>query len=149
MLFFFYGTLLDGSDNPVAQDVHRLLDRVGDATTRGDLFAIPDVMGWFPGLVAGPGTVHGALYRPRISFTPADLARLDAYEDCEPTQPSRSLYRRVEREVLLSGNSSRVAQVYVFNRPLPPGSLAIAGGSFRSWLAKQNATAFTGLREAD
>jgi len=149
MLFFFYGTLLDGSDNPVAQDVHRLLERIGDATTNGDLVAIPDAQGWFPGLIASEGTVHGALYRSRDQFTPADLARLDAYEDVIPAEPERSLYRRVEREAMLADGSLHMAQIYLFNQPLPSGSQAIAGGSFRRWLAERGESAFSGLREAD
>jgi len=149
MLFFFYGTLLDGSDNPVAREVHRLLERIGDATICGDLVAIPDAQGWFPGLIAGEGTAHGALYQTRDHFTPADLARLDAYEDVIPDAPERSLYRRVEREVMLRDGSAHIAQVYLFNQPLPPGSLAIVDGSFRRWLTERGEAAFSGLREAD
>jgi gamma-glutamylcyclotransferase (GGCT)/AIG2-like uncharacterized protein YtfP len=149
MLFFFYGTLLDGSDNPVARDVHRLLERVGNATAGGNLVAIPDAQGWFPGLIAGEGLVRGTLYRTRGDFTQADLARLDAYEDVIADDPARSLYRRVSLDVCLGDGSPHIAQAYLFNQPIPPGSLPIPGGSFRNWLAERGETAFSGLRDAD
>ncbi|WP_088308185.1 gamma-glutamylcyclotransferase family protein [Novosphingobium sp. B 225] len=144
MHFFFYGTLLDGSDNPVAQDIHALLDPLGPAQVAGDLHAIPDAQGWFPALVPGGGQVHGKVYRARAHFTPADLARMDAYEDLDPGDPAGSLY--VRQAMLLAGGGE--AQTYVWNRPLPAGSQPIPGGSFRDWLTAQGFEQFRGLRDA-
>jgi gamma-glutamylcyclotransferase (GGCT)/AIG2-like uncharacterized protein YtfP len=142
--FFFYGTLLDGSDNPVAQEVHRLLEPCGAASARGDLFAVPDAAGWFPALVPGDGVVHGRLYAPRTGFSAADLARLDAYEDFDPLQRETSLY---VREVVRL-NDGQTTQAYLFNQLLPEGARAIPGGDFRAWLAETGLAQFTGLREA-
>ena len=133
----------------MARELHHLLERVGAATTCGKLAAIPDAQGWFPGLIEGEGAVHGALYRTRAHFTLTDLARLDAYEEAIPGEPERSLYLRVEREVVLADGSLHIAQVYLFNRPPPPGAVPIHGGSFRQWLAERGEAAFSGLREAD
>lgn len=144
MRFFFYGTLLDGSDNPVARAIHALLEPDGPATVSGALHAVPDAAGWFPALLPGTRPVHGRTYRARPGFSPADLARMDAYEDYDPAAPATSLYLRTE--LALAGGGA--AQAYLFNRPLPPGSRLIPHGDFRRWLAETGATQFTGLREA-
>ena len=144
MRFFFYGTLLDGSDNPVARAIHALLEPLGTAEVRGALHAVPDASGWFPALLTGDGPVHGRLYAARAGFEPADLAHMDAYEDYDPGRPGASLYLR--RAVELAGGGT--AQAYLFNQPLPSGSRAIAHGDFRLWLAETGEAPFSGLREA-
>lgn len=144
MRFFFYGTLLDGSDNPVARYIHSLLEPVGPAQVAGELHAIPDPQGWFPALLPGQGAVQGKLYRTRAHFTHADLARMDAYEDFDPADPAASLYLR--QTLLLAGGGE--AQAYVWNRALPEGSQLIPQGSFRDWLKQQGFEQFRGLRDA-
>lgn len=140
MRFFFYGTLLDGSDNPVAQAIHALLEPVGPATVRGALYAMPDAQGWFPALVGGDGVAHGKVYAARPGFSPADLASMDGYEDFDPASPASSLYVREEREL----DDGTAAQVYVWNRPLPAGAEPIASGSFREWLDSRGMPQFRG-----
>ena len=144
MHFFFYGTLLDGSDNPVARDIHALLEPVGPAQVAGDLHAIPDAQGWFPALLPGHGLASGKVYRPRPHFSPADLSRMDAYEDYDPAHLAGSLYLRKTLPLVNGGQ----AQVYVWNRPLPHGSQPIPHGDFRRWLNEQGFAQFRGLREA-
>lgn len=144
MRFFFYGTLLDGSDNPVAQAIHALLAPEGPATAAGALYAVPDATGWFPALLPGDGPVQGRTYTARAHFSAADLARMDAYEDFDPAAPHASLYLR-QAIVLAQGGP---AQAYRFNQPLPAGSVPIPHGDFRRWLAETGAAQFTGLREA-
>lgn len=148
MRFFFYGTLLDGSDNAVAREVHRLLGAIGPASVAGTLFAVPDPAGWYPALLPGDGTVHGRLFAARDGFSPADLARLDAYEDFDPQAPAHSLYVRETAAAVLADASQAHAQVYRFNQPLPDGSRPIRGGDFRAWIAATGLSVFTGLREA-
>jgi gamma-glutamylcyclotransferase (GGCT)/AIG2-like uncharacterized protein YtfP len=61
----------------------------------------------YPGLVAAPGaTVAGRLYR---GITPADWARLDAYEGDD--------YERVAVQVALPGGGQQAAWVYRHRRP--------------------------------
>jgi len=148
MRFFFYGTLLDGSDNPVAQEMHRLLGPLGPGQVSGALFAVPDPQGWYPALVPGEYAVSGGLYQTREGFGLADLARMDAYEDFDPARPDASLYVRHELTVLCDDGTSCLAQAYRFAQPLPCGSLPITGGDFRAWLGQQGVTQFRGLREA-
>jgi gamma-glutamylcyclotransferase (GGCT)/AIG2-like uncharacterized protein YtfP len=143
MRLFFYGTLLAGSDNAVAQEVHRLLAPVGPARVAGSLIAIPDPRGWYPALLPGDGEAHGWLYESRACFGPADVARLDAYEDYDPTDPGASLY--VRRAVALFGGG--LAEAYFWNRPLPCGARPIPGGDFRGWLAEHGLEPFRGLRD--
>lgn len=144
MRFFFYGTLLDGSDNPVARDIHALLSPLGPAAVRGALHAVPDADGWFPALVSGESLAQGRIYQARGHFTAADLARMDAYEDYDPARSEASLYVRCEVELAGGGT----AQAYLFNQPLPAGSRPISHGDFRRWLAETGSAPFSGLREA-
>ncbi|WP_338468052.1 gamma-glutamylcyclotransferase family protein [Novosphingobium sp. ZN18A2] len=151
MRFFFYGTLLAGSDNPVAAQIHARLQPAGMASVKGALWAIPDPLGWFPALVAdeGAGAVRGMIYEARATFDAADLARMDAYEDCDPAHADASLYLRRAFAVMpeVASGSRGEAQVYVWNRPVPDGARAIPGGDFRAWLAAEGLAQFTGLRE--
>ncbi|MFM5908091.1 MAG: gamma-glutamylcyclotransferase [Novosphingobium sp.] len=143
--FFFYGTLLDGSDNPVARSLHLHLEPAGQAGVAGTLHAIPDPAGWFPAMTPGAGIVHGSLYRTKPGFGEDDLNRMDAYEDCDPENPAASLYRR--QAIRLAGCGTLV-QAYVYNQPLPEGARLIAEGDFRAWLAATGLAPFSGLREA-
>ena len=145
MLFFFYGTLLDGSDNPVARDVHALLEPLGPANVAGSLMAVADPDGWYPALLPGDGLIHGKLYRSRPGFGAAELARLDAYEDYYPDRPAQSLYLR--RTVIASLDGADVeAEAYLFNRTPPEGSEPIPQGDFREWLGRSGVTPFAGRR---
>lgn len=146
MRFFFYGTLLDGSDNPVARSIHAKLVAEGPATLRGSLHAIAHPDGWFPAFLRGEGEIHGALYRATGSFTQADLERMDAYEDYDPAQPEASLYRREEVEAVTRDGAPVRAQVYLFAQPLPQGSRPISQGDFRAWLAGEGLAPFCGTR---
>src|SRR5690606_29391244 len=146
MRFFFYGTLLDGSDNAIAAWVHRRLCALGPATAQGVLYAVPDPAGWYPALLPGAGPVLGRAYETVDDFDLADLSRLDAYENYDPARPAASLYLREAIAVLGADGSSALADAYRFNQPLPEGSRPIPGGDFRAWLAEHGVDAFRGLR---
>ena len=139
MRFFFYGTLMEQAATPIAMLLHaRLLPGVR-ATVKGTLHAIPDPEGWYPALTPGEGAVRGMVHETAEDFSPEDLARLDAYEDFSPADPSASLY--VRRPIAASIG---VVEAYQFNRRLPAGALAIAGGDFHAWLAERGFGAFGG-----
>ncbi len=142
MRFFFYGTLIAGSGNPVARAIHARLCPVGPATTKGRLHAIPDPDGWYPALLPGTGTVHGRLYETAADFAAADLALLDAYEDFDPARPAASLYRREPVIVLEAGGAEGPAEAYRFNRSLPADALPVPGGDFARWLAARGEAGF-------
>lgn len=146
MLFFFYGTLLEGSDNPLAARVHTMLRAIGAATVPGVLHAVPDPEGWYPALLPGNGLVRGCLYEASAAFAEADLALLDAYEDFDPAKPEASLYRREQVAATVPDGSSREAQAYRFNQPLPAGARSIDDGDFRAWLNRRGLQEFGGLR---
>lgn len=140
--FFFYGTLLHGSENRVARRAHRALVSLGPARVRGRLYAIPDRRGWYPALVSGAGWVHGYLYAARRGFSPADLARLDAYEQCWPGNRMASQYWR-EAIMVRHGSGRRFhAQVYRHVANLPRGATEITGGDFREWLKAKGGRPF-------
>ncbi len=146
MRFFFYGTLMDGSDNPVARRVHALLRPLGRGTVCGTIFAVPDPDGWYPALVSGDGLVHGRLYEAADGFGEADLARMDAYEDCDPGNPGASLYNREVVRARAADGTAHDAQAYLFNQPLPAGSRCIEDGDFPKWLSEQGGEPFRGRR---
>lgn len=134
--FFFYGTLVAGSDNPMVRGVYRKLDHGRPAVARGTLHAVPDAAGWYPALLPGEGEVHGKVYATGPEFSAADLAALDAYENFEPGDPAVSEYLRREIVVNCAGEALR-AEAYLYNAPLPATACAIAGGDFRAFLARE------------
>ena len=146
MRLFFYGTLVEGSDNAMAREVHRLVSPLGPATVSGSLFAVPDPQGWFPALIAGEGTVIGGLYEATSALTPGELSRLDAYEEFDPHDPEASLYVRRQVQVTDGAGAQIMADVYLYNRPLPTGSCAIPSGNFRQWIATTGKAPFAGHR---
>lgn len=137
MRFFFYGTLIAGSGNPVASAAHTMLRDRGPGSARGALYAVGEAEGWYPLLLSGAGTVHGRLYEIAPGFGEADLAALDAYEDFDPADPAGSLYVRATIVVTDADGAFHQAQAYNFNRPLPPGAQAIADGDFAAWIARK------------
>ena len=145
---FFYGTLVAGNPNAVAAAIHAALEPMGPARTAGALFAIPDPAGWFPALVSGEGAVSGALYRAGASFDADLLARMDAYEDFDPADPTGSLYRRVSIVVQGEDGADLPAAAYLWNRALPPGAEPIGGGHFGQWLAQTGNRVFGATRSA-
>ncbi len=136
MRLFFYGTLIAGQDNPVATTAHNRLRDLGPATACGRLYAIDDPQGWYPALLPGEGTVHGWLYETTASFGAPDLARLDAYEDFDPSDSAGSLY--VREEITVTAGAAPIdAQAYRFNQPLPAGARTIPDGDFAAWIARE------------
>ena len=146
MRFFFYGTLQHGNANPVARAAHDRLTSLGEATTRGRLYAVREASGWYPVLLPGQGTVQGALYETRPGFTKSDLAMLDAWEDFDPRRPFGSLYIRRLLSVGDRQDRKHYAHAYVYNRKLPRSARRIAGGDFNSWLARTGLPAFGSRR---
>lgn len=107
--FFVYGTLRPGEAN------HDLFLR---GRTRSEeparlagavLYAGPG----YPYLVEEPGgVVHGELVTARPETYGRLLGELDRLEECVPGDP-RSLYERVERDVLRADGGTARAWVYV------------------------------------
>jgi gamma-glutamylcyclotransferase (GGCT)/AIG2-like uncharacterized protein YtfP len=85
-------------------------------------------LGAYPGLVGGPGVVHGELL---AVADPAVLAALDAYEGWNPHAPAASLFRR--EAVTLAAPAGVRAWTYRYNRD-PRGAASIPGGD---WLAHE------------
>jgi gamma-glutamylcyclotransferase (GGCT)/AIG2-like uncharacterized protein YtfP len=137
MRFFFYGTLIAGSENRVARTVHAQLRDLGPATASGALHAVATPEGWYPVLLPGVAPVHGRLYETAPGFGEADLAALDAWEDFDATDPAGSLYIRATLIVADADEATHEAQGYRFNRPLPAGTRLIEDGDFRAWIARE------------
>lgn len=120
-LLAVYGSLREAARAPDAP-------RPTGVTTVGSCIVVGRLydLGPYPALVEDPaGRVVGDLL---LVSGPAALAVLDAYEDCDPGDPLRSLY--VRRRVRL--HHPRVdAWVYVYNRPLD-GVPAVEDGD---WVA--------------
>lgn len=66
---------------------------VGEGRVSGALVSL----GRYPGLIEGPGSVRGELYR--FADLPTALDVLDDVEEFEPTDPSRSVYVRLAMRV--------------------------------------------------
>lgn len=146
MHLFLYGTLRDPAANPVAAALHGLLEPGRPAWVGGALHAIPDPAGWYPALLPGigGGRVHGVVCACTARFTPADLARLDAYEDCRSDDPAGSEYRRGRVTAHLAPAGQRVeATAYCYGQPLPAGAVFLPDGDFAAWLAATGRAPFT------
>lgn len=143
MLFFFYGTLLAGGQNPVAARLHRKLQPGIPATATGRLWALPDPAGWYPAFcpTAQGAPVHGLLFATAPAFAAADLAALDRYEDYCPDAPQASEYLRRMIAVQTAEGSARAA-AYCYNQPWPPGAEPIPDGDFRAWLKQRGVSEF-------
>jgi gamma-glutamylcyclotransferase (GGCT)/AIG2-like uncharacterized protein YtfP len=116
---FVYGTLLRGFDHPMARQLSRRADFLGEARCQGRLYRMTHHrIKYYPGLVLSEDpadVVFGELFRLR---EPAQLLReLDAYEGCgegfaEPTQ-----YVRRMLPVTLNDQAEQ-AWTYLYNWPV-------------------------------
>ena len=127
MRLFLYGTLAAATANPVAAAAHRHLLPLGPAQASGTLHAIPDPAGWYPALVPGIGPVHGHIFAAQATL---DLAALDAYEGPD--------YCRTEIRL----TDGTTAEAWLWQSPLPPGTLLIPHGNFARWLTETGNQAF-------
>jgi gamma-glutamylcyclotransferase (GGCT)/AIG2-like uncharacterized protein YtfP len=127
MRLFFYGTLMAGSGHPVAETVHRRLMPVGPALARGRLYCVPDPEGAYPILILDPAgaDVPGIVYEATPGFAAADLAMLDAYEICDPSDPDGSDYLRRTIPLTTADGNRSDAEAYVHVRALPEGAFPI------------------------
>lgn len=142
MRFFFYGTLIPGSGNRVAESLRDTLAPVGPGTARGRLYVVADGRGPYPALLPGRGSAHGTLYETLPGFSRGDLARMDAYEEYDPRGRAVSLYHRRKVVIRRADGQTVDAHAYIYNQPLPRSARIIADGDFRGWLAHRGAAAF-------
>ena len=127
-LLFIYGTLLPGLALHKAMQGARC---IGEATVPGRLFDL----GPYPALVPGPGRVAGLLY----AVSEAQLARLDALEEYDPTNPEGSLYLRQRLPAALAhGRGVCEAFVYVYNRAVDAAT-PVPHGDYRRHLRERGA----------
>ena len=119
---FIYGTLMPG-----LRLAHEMAgaEPLGPAQVSGRLVDV----GRYPGLLHGPGVVHGELYR----VDDAQLARLDAVEDMVPGQREASQYWREPVTVLHGALQGQTVWTYVYNRPTE-GLVPIAHGDYRRYI---------------
>jgi len=141
--FFFYGTLIAGSGNAVAERVHARLTPLGPAAIRGRLFAIPDPDGWYPALVPGSKIVRGVLYEALPSFGDRELFLLDRFEGFDPANRARSLYQRRSLTIDNAMDDKSVAQAYVYASRLPAGARPVHSGDFAGWIKRSGGRLFT------
>ena len=144
--FFFYGTLMAGSGNAVADELHGRLGAGRAGTVAGRMYAISDPDGWYPALVAGAGQddvcVAGLVHEVGAEFGADDLAALDAYEAFYPDDPAACEYMRREVTVTLAEGGEVRAQAYVYVRDLPADAALIAGGDFAAFLRERGVAGF-------
>ena len=123
---FIYGTL---STEAVPDDVAKAVEKlkfIGRGFVYGKLYDL----GNFPGAKLARGSrsrVHGKVYRLPVN---KDVIRsLDAYEECIPSQPSKSLYLRKKVPVTLESGDRIEAWVYEYNGDVSY-SPVIRGGDY-------------------
>ena len=117
-----YGSLRRGQPAYRRLGLDRALRFAGPCEISG---ALHDFGDW-PGLVAGDGHVAGELYEV---VQRGALAKLDAYEACNPARPAKGLF--IRREVTLVSPARMRAMVYVFNRDTGDAPLIESGDWLR------------------
>jgi len=126
-LLFVYGTLRRSAGS----GTHPLLARagfVGEARWPGRLYLVDGYPGAVPDETCADG-VRGELYL--LTDPAADLATLDAYEECGPAWGADAEYVRTVTRVTLADGSRRDAWIYLYNRPVD-GLARIESGDFCS-----------------
>ena len=138
-LFFFYGTLIDASDTPMARWLRPSLRSARPATMSGRLSAIRTSSGWYPALHPAPRWQRVRGLCCELDLAPRDIARLDRYEGRE--------YRRLSGRARVGGSIVSV-QYYGWRRGLPACAQTVPGGDFLGWLQRRRRRAYgsrTGL----
>jgi hypothetical protein len=133
MRFFFYGTLIDAAETPMARWLRpRVLDAKA-ASVAGRLVAVPSPDGWYPALMrAGPGQrVRGTCCE--LALSRPELSRLDRYEGIEYRRGSARAQRH---------DGMVAAQLYRWRGAPPAGAKPIAGGDFLLWLQENGLRAY-------
>jgi gamma-glutamylcyclotransferase (GGCT)/AIG2-like uncharacterized protein YtfP len=121
-LLFVYGLLRPTQTGFQSLGLAGKVDLLGKDRMQGRLYHLGD----YPGMILSePGIVHGDVI---AVDDPALMAHIDAYELYEPGRPRISEYRRVEADLLDSGER---AWVYEYNRPIQ-GRPVIASGNWWS-----------------
>ncbi len=124
---FCYGTLLKGNCNHSHYCADALT--IEPAVTTGKLYHLP--MG-FPVLIeSDEGQVLGEL----MTFPDLQVAlrRIDRLEGYDVRQPASSMYiRKVRSVTLLASGMTVPAYCYVWQAPLPTGSVDIPGGYWQA-----------------
>lgn len=129
-LLFVYGTLMKGMGNAFADQLSSTSEFLGSATAIGRLY---DYQNEYPCAVENSVTrnmIQGELYR--LTAPESLLPSLDAYEDCYPDNPKRSLFIRKITPVRTHLGTQSTAWMYFWNRPTDALTL-IPTGDYRSY----------------
>ena len=114
-LLFIYGTLHPNRAPASIASTARLLKPFAKATIQAHLYDL----GPYPGIILTDdpsATVPGELFT--LPEDPAVLARLDAYEDFRPTDPTNSLFLRQRTPATLADGTRHPCWVYIYNHPV-------------------------------
>ena len=127
---FVYGSLRHDTAAGQPHPMHRVVAShcrfVGTGRCRGQLFEL----GGYPGLVLSSragAPVRGEIYR--VDNPGALWPILDAYEDCDPGQPTLSEYRREKIPVTAGPGRTLAAWTYLYNGPVA-GRRRILSGDY-------------------
>lgn len=119
-LLFVYGLLRPEQVGFRSLGLSGKVEIVGKGRVQGRLYHLGD----YPGMLLGTsGIVHGEVL---AVDDPVVMADIDAYELCVPERPRVSEYRRVEADLLDTGER---VWVYEYNRPVK-GRPVIASGNW-------------------
>jgi gamma-glutamylcyclotransferase (GGCT)/AIG2-like uncharacterized protein YtfP len=122
---FVYGTLRRDAQHPMADCLQQQAQWIGPASYQGKLYKIAD----YPAVVASSNPVD-KVYGEVYQLFSADLwSRLDDYEECSPSFPPPTEYRRLLQTVYLADGGEISAWIYLYNRDIS-GFEVIESGDF-------------------
>ena len=129
---FVYGTLRPGHAPDEIADVVGSLKPIGEGSIKGTRYDLGDYPA-VPHRGTAGGKVQGQVFE--LPENPEALARLDHYEEYDPTRPNHSLFRRTRVNVTKTDGTRLSSWVYLYNKPIPKRAM------FRKTLQKRAAGA--------
>ncbi len=126
---FVYGTLMRGSQHPMARKLEADATYLDGARYNGRLYRVTH----YPGVIASSASdewVFGDVYTLR---DPDLLTALDRYEGCGPDDAEPTQYLRLLQDVTLDSGAQVKAWVYIYNWPVEESQRIMSGRFDASW----------------
>lgn len=133
---FFYGVLRPDLASGRMAELVALLGPGASASVAGSLYAVADLAGHYPVMVAGRDRVHGTLLPLGPAFSTAELAELDRFEGAD--------YQRRPLLARTADSIEHPAEAYVWDHPITPALVAILHGDFARYLVETGAPPLPG-----
>ncbi len=132
---FVYGTLRNGFNIPVQDQIKDNIEWLGTSEIKGKLYDIGDYPAALPAEKNAKSTIKGEVIK--LHNPKKVLKVLDAYEGYNPKELSKSEYYRNKETITLQDGKQIDAWVYWYNFPVA-GKRRIRHKDYLNYLKKKN-----------